>query len=73
VIDLGGHFVTPGFNGAHVHLANAGFQRLTVDLGGVKSLTEFRDRIRARVQNAASNEYTLDSCPARSKPTFFWF
>jgi predicted amidohydrolase YtcJ len=59
VIDLGGHFVMPGFNDAHVHLANAGFQRLTVDLAGVKSLTEFRDRIRARVQNAAANEWIL--------------
>ena len=34
VIDLGGHFVMPGFNDAHMHLANAGFQRLTVDLIG---------------------------------------
>jgi predicted amidohydrolase YtcJ len=59
VIDLGGHFVMPGFNDAHVHLANAGFQRLTVDLVGVKSLTEFRERIRARVQNAAPNEWIV--------------
>ena len=59
VIDLGGHFVMPGFNDAHVHLANAGFQRLTVDLMGVKSLTEFRERIRARVQNAAPNEWIV--------------
>jgi predicted amidohydrolase YtcJ len=59
VLDLGGHFVMPGFNDAHVHLANAGFQRLTVDLAGVKSLTEFRERIRARVQNAAPNEWIV--------------
>jgi predicted amidohydrolase YtcJ len=59
VIDLDGHFVMPGFNDAHVHLANAGFQRLTVDLSGVKSLTEFRERIRARVENAAPNEWIL--------------
>ena len=59
VIDLGGHFVMPGFNDAHVHLANAGFQRLTVDLMGVKSLTEFRERIRARVQNAAPSEWIV--------------
>ncbi len=59
VINLGGHFVMPGFNDAHVHLANAGFQRLTVDLIGVKSLTEFRDRIRERVQNAAPNEWIV--------------
>jgi len=59
VVDLGGHFVMPGFNDAHVHLANAGFQRLTVDLLGVKSLTEFRERIRARVENAAPNEWIV--------------
>jgi predicted amidohydrolase YtcJ len=59
VINLGGHFVMPGFNDAHVHLANAGFQRLTVDLVGVKSLTEFRDRIRARVQNASPTEWIV--------------
>jgi len=59
VIDLGGHFVMPGFNDAHMHLANAGFQRLTVDLMGAKSLTEFRDRIRARVQNAGPGEWIV--------------
>jgi predicted amidohydrolase YtcJ len=59
VIKLGGHLVMPGFNDAHMHLANAGFQRLTVDLMGVKSLTEFRDRIRARVQNAAPDEWIV--------------
>ncbi len=59
VIDLGGHFAMPGFNDAHLHLANAGFQHLTVDLVGVKSLTEFRDRIRARVQNAGPDEWIV--------------
>jgi hypothetical protein len=59
VIDLGGHFVMPGFNDAHMHLANAGFRRLTVDLLGVKSLTEFRDRIRERVQNAGPDEWIV--------------
>ncbi len=61
VVDLGGHFVMPGFNDAHMHLANAGFQRLTVDLMGVKSLNEFRDRIRARVQNAEPGEWIVGS------------
>jgi len=57
VINLGGHFVMPGFNDAHLHLASAGFRRLTVDLTGVKSVTEFRDRIRARVQTAEPGEW----------------
>src|SRR2546427_10186419 len=57
VINLGGHFVMPGFNDAHLHLASAGFRRLTVDLPAFKSLTEFRDRIRARGQTAQPDEW----------------
>ena len=67
VIDLGGHFVMPGFNDAHMHLANAGFQRLTVDLMGVKSLTEFRDRIRARVAKRRARRV---DCRRRMGPDF---
>jgi predicted amidohydrolase YtcJ len=59
VIDLAGHFAMPGFNDAHMHLANAGFRRLTVELGGVKSLTEFRERIRERVQTAGPGEWIV--------------
>ena len=47
VIDLGGHFVMPGFNDAHLHLADAGLQKLKVDLTGVKTLDEFRERVLA--------------------------
>lgn len=57
VIDLQGHFVMPGFNDAHMHLAEAGFKKLTVDLSGVRSIEEFRDRIRARVEGAAPTEW----------------
>jgi len=59
VVDLGGRFVMPGFNDAHLHLAEAGFQKLTVDMTGVKSLTEFRERLQARVANAALREWIL--------------
>jgi predicted amidohydrolase YtcJ len=59
VIDLGGHFVMPGFNDAHLHLAEAGFERLTVDLTGVKSLDEFRERIRERAEAAAPGEWIV--------------
>ena len=48
VIDLGGHFVMAGFNDAHLHLADAGLQKLNVDLTGVKTLDEFRNRVLAR-------------------------
>ena len=59
VIELNGHFLMPGFNDAHIHLSQGGFERLTVDLVGVKSLTEFRDRIRARVEKAAPGEWIV--------------
>src|ERR1700757_1487514 len=41
-VDLGGHFAMPGLNDAHVHLAEAGQQKLNVDLVGVKSLDEMK-------------------------------
>ncbi len=57
VVDLGGHFVMPGFNDAHVHLANAGFGKLTVDLTGVHSLAEVQDRIAARAQATPAGDW----------------
>ena len=49
VVDLHGAFAMPGFNDAHVHLASAGREKLTIDLVGVKSLAEMQQRIRAAV------------------------
>jgi predicted amidohydrolase YtcJ len=45
VVDLDGAFAMPGFNDAHVHLASAGREKLTIDLVGVKSLAEMQQRI----------------------------
>jgi len=59
VVDLGGHFVMPGFNDAHVHLADAGQQKLGIDLTGVKSLDELRERLAAKVQTARPGEWIL--------------
>jgi predicted amidohydrolase YtcJ len=59
VIDVGGHFVMPGFNDAHLHLADAGFQKLNVDLTGVKTLDEFRERVLAKVEKAKAGEWIL--------------
>jgi len=59
VIDLGGHFAMPGFNDAHLHLADAGQQKLGVDLEGVKSLDEMRDRLAAKAQTAKAGEWIL--------------
>ena len=59
VVDLGGHFVMPGFNDAHLHLAAAGLQKLNVDLTGVKTLDEFRNRMLAKVETAQPGEWIL--------------
>jgi len=59
VVDLGGHFVMPGFNDAHLHLADAGLQKLSVDLTGVKTLDEFRNRVLAQVETAKPGEWIL--------------
>lgn len=59
IVDMGGHFVMAGFNDAHLHLSGAGLQKLNVDLTGVKSLEEMRERVRARVENAVPGEWIL--------------
>ncbi len=59
VVDLGGHFVMPGFNDAHLHLANGGFEKLNVNLVGTKSLVEMQDKIAARAKTAAPGEWIL--------------
>jgi predicted amidohydrolase YtcJ len=59
VVDLGGRFVMPGFNDAHLHLADAGLQKLNVDLTGVKTLEEFRQRVAAKVATAKPGEWIL--------------
>ena len=59
VIDLGGHFVMPGFNDAHVHLGSGGFEKLNVDLVGSKSLDDMKQRIAARAKTAAPGEWIV--------------
>jgi predicted amidohydrolase YtcJ len=59
IVDLDGHFVMPGFNDAHMHLASAGLQKMNVNLTGVKTLDEFRERILARVETTASGEWIV--------------
>ena len=59
VVDLGGRFVMPGFNDAHLHLADAGLQTLNVDLTGVKTLDELRKRVLAKVEAAQPGEWIL--------------
>jgi predicted amidohydrolase YtcJ len=61
VIDLDGHFVMPGFNDAHLHLYDAGTTKLSVDLTGVKSLDELREKVRSKVDSAKAGEWILGS------------
>lgn len=57
IIDLGGKFVMPGFNDAHVHLAYAGLEKLQVELAGVRSLAEMQERIAASARSAPPGEW----------------
>lgn len=59
VVDLGGNFVMPGFNDAHVHLASGGFEKLDINLTGTKSVEEMKQRIAARAQNAGAGEWLV--------------
>jgi predicted amidohydrolase YtcJ len=59
VVDLGGHFVMPGFNDAHLHLGHAGEEKVNVNLVGVKSLEEFRERIHEKVEKAVPGEWVI--------------
>jgi len=59
VIDLGGRFVMPGFNDAHCHLANGGQAKLEVDLVGVRSLDEMKQRIGERASKVAPGEWII--------------
>lgn len=57
VVNLQGAFVMPGFNDAHVHLASAGREKLTIDLVGVKSLSEMQQRIAAAAKVAPAGTW----------------
>ncbi len=52
VVDLKGQLMLPGFNDAHCHLLNGGFQLMRVNLIGVKTLKEIQERVRGTVQHA---------------------
>lgn len=57
VVDLDGHFVMPGFNDAHVHLAAGGLEYLQVDLVGAKSLAEMQQRIAAHLKTTPAQDW----------------
>ena len=59
VVDLGGKFVMPGFNDAHLHLSGGGFEKLNVDLVGTKSLAEMKKRIAERAKTTPQGVWVL--------------
>jgi hypothetical protein len=59
IIDLDGHFVMPGLNDAHMHLASAGLEKMNVNLVGAKTLEEFRDRLRAKIESAEAGAWVV--------------
>ena len=59
IVDLGGHFAMPGFNDAHTHTAEAGREKLNVDLVGVTSLDEMKARIEARAKVTPAGEWIV--------------
>jgi hypothetical protein len=75
VVDLGGHFVMPGFNDAHLHLDDAGMTKLSVDLTGVKSLDDLRAQVAKKVDESKAGDWILGSgwdetlWPVKATPT----
>jgi len=57
VVNLRGRFTMPGFNDAHVHLANGGQSKLVVALNGSRSVAELQQRIRARLNEYKPGEW----------------
>lgn len=58
-IELPGRLVTPGLVDAHCHFVSYGRSRLMIDLGGLSSIEECRQRIRAAVAEAESGRWLL--------------
>jgi predicted amidohydrolase YtcJ len=59
LIDLKSAFVMPGFNDAHVHLADAGQTKLNVDLNGCTSLEEMLQRVNVAAHQALPEQWLL--------------
>ncbi len=57
VVDLGGRFVMPGFNDAHLHFAAGGLEKTRVNLIGVRSLQDMKARIAEAVKHLQPGEW----------------
>jgi len=54
-IDLAGRLVVPGFNDTHTHIR--GRARRHIDLGGVESIADIQELIRAKVRELGTGEW----------------
>ncbi|MBS1841860.1 MAG: amidohydrolase [Acidobacteria bacterium] len=61
IVDLDGRFVMPGFNDAHVHLGEAGYDALTVRLQGAPTIQELQKRLAAAVAGSKEGEWITGS------------
>jgi predicted amidohydrolase YtcJ len=59
IIDAGGKLVMPGFNDAHVHFTEGGFQLSLVDLRSAASPEEFAARIKAYAAKLKKGDWIL--------------
>ena len=59
VLDLGGHFVVPGFIDSHVHFIEGGFRLTSVQLRDAKTRAEFVDRIKAYAATVPSGTWII--------------
>jgi predicted amidohydrolase YtcJ len=60
-VQLGGHFVMPGFNDAHVHLGSAGANMLAVRFNGAPSVEELQKRLGEAVAAHKEGEWITGS------------
>lgn len=59
VVDLGGGIALPGLADAHLHLVRYGLFRSRLDLAGVRSLGELRERLAAAAARTPAGEWIL--------------
>lgn len=57
VIDLEGKFVVPGFNDNHVHVGGAAGAKMRIDVEGTRSIAEFQQRIRDRLEEFEAGQW----------------
>ena len=56
-LDLQGAFVYPGFTDAHVHLKEAGYREITLDLRDAESLEHAMELVRQKAKNGKSGQW----------------